>query len=116
MVLKVSGVEDEDRQTVVSFLAGGSPYGDYSASSGEITGILKQMKDEMTKDQGDGAAQEADAEKQFQELSAAKKAEIAAATEAIEKKSEEQGKLAVEVAEAKGELSDTQKEMGANQE
>merc|ERR1719453_2365136 len=66
-----------------------------------------QMKDEMTKDQGEGAAQEQEAEKQFNELSAAKKAEIAAATEAIEKKSEEQGKLAVEVAEAKGELSDT---------
>merc|ERR1719453_1620783 len=75
-----------------------------------------QMKDEMTKDQGEGAAQEQEAEKQFNELSAAKKAEIAAATEAIEKKSEEQGKLAVAVAEAKGELSDTQKELGANQE
>merc|ERR1719247_3964613 len=43
-------VDDYERNSVLSFLAGKNPFGDYSSQSGEIVGILKAMKDEMDKD------------------------------------------------------------------
>jgi len=41
-----------DKQALTSFLGiqTNNPYGDYQSSSGEITGILKQMKDQMDVD------------------------------------------------------------------
>merc|ERR1719214_488533 len=77
-----SALDDVERSTVLSFLDGTqNPFGDYSAQSGEIVGMLKSMKDEMDKDLKGAIAAEETAVSQFEQLSAAKKAEIAAASE-----------------------------------
>jgi hypothetical protein len=103
---------ESEKQTVLSFLA--SPYGDYQAASGEIVGILKAMKDEMEKDLGTTLSDEKAAVKAFTELRAAKEAEIAAATKAIEEKSVRSGELAVEATEAKNGAANAANEADAD--
>jgi predicted nucleic acid-binding Zn-ribbon protein len=104
------------KEQVVAFITQKSPYGDYQASSGEIVGILKEMKDEMDRDNGGAISKEEEAVKSFNELVAAKEAEIAAATAGIEKKTVRSGELAVEIAEDKNSLENALKEFDANQQ
>jgi hypothetical protein len=111
-----TAVVDMERQEVMSFLSTKSPYGDYQASSGEIVGILKAMKDEMDKDLGGAVKTEENAVKGFEELMAAKKAEIEAATAGIEKKVVRAGELAVEITEDKNSLGNNGKELEADRE
>merc|ERR1719427_528844 len=66
------------------------------------------MKDEMERDHKDLVAAEDAAIQQFAELKAAKNKEIAAATRAIEKKTQRSGELAVKIVEGKNDLEDTQ--------
>merc|ERR1719399_1011979 len=80
-------VDDFERDEILGLLQGKNPFGDYSARSGEIVGILKAMKDEMDKDLGGAVSAEEEAVKAFEAMTAAKNSEIAAAGEAIESKS-----------------------------
>merc|ERR1719265_483885 len=92
-------LDDVERGAVLSFLDGTqNPFGDYQSQSGEITGMLKAMKDEMDKELNGAVGAEEAAASGFEELSSAKKAEIAAASEAIESKTTRQGSLAVLIA------------------
>merc|ERR1719321_2313537 len=51
VVQMVGTVDDYERGMVMDFPQGKqNPFGDYSAQSGEIVGILKAMRDEMDKD------------------------------------------------------------------
>jgi len=103
---------DDDKTTVVEFLESKqNPFGDYGARSGEITGILKAMKDEMDKDLKGAIATEEAAVAGFEELSAAKKAQIAASTSAIETKTERTGALAVSIVTTKDDIEDTTADM-----
>merc|ERR1712118_275400 len=68
-----------DRDLLSSFLMGGAKNG-YAPASGEIVGILKQMKDTMEKDLAEVLAAEETANADFEELVAAKEKEIASAT------------------------------------
>merc|ERR1719316_580776 len=88
-----------------------NPFGDYSAASGEIVGMLKAMKDEMDKDLNGAVGDEEAAAKAFEELAAAKKAEISAASEAIESKTVRSGDLAVSVTTTADDIEDTTAEM-----
>merc|ERR1719299_150165 len=81
-----SNVDGYQKDEVVSLLQGKNPFGDYSGRSGEIIGILKAMKDEMDGDLNGAISAEEAAAAGFEELKAAKTAEIAAAGEAIESK------------------------------
>merc|ERR1719261_265861 len=111
-VVKASpSVDDFERDEVLGLLQGKNPFGDYGARSGEIVGILKAMKDEMDKDLGGAVATEEEAVKAFEAMTAAKKSEIAAASEAIESKSVRSGELAVEVTTTADDIEDTTKEM-----
>merc|ERR1719316_441215 len=77
-----------DRDVLSAFLTSGS--GEeytYAPKSGEILGILKQMKDTMEKD--------------LAEIQAAKEKEIEAATAAIEEKTKRKGEIAVEIVNMK---------------
>merc|ERR1719253_1421267 len=87
-VVKASAnVDDFERNEILDLLQGKqNPFGDYSAKSGEITGILKAMKDE-----------------------------IAAAGEAVESKSVRSGELAVEITTTADEIEDTTAEMSDTQ-
>merc|ERR1719427_626865 len=65
------------------------------------------MKDEMERDHKDLVAAEDAAISQFAELKSAKNKEIAAATRAIEKKTQRSGELAVKIVEGKNDVKDT---------
>jgi len=91
-----------DRDLLASFLEAGSP------GSGEIVGILKQMKDEMDKDLGGAVSDEEAAVQSYEALVAAKKKEVDALTKEIETKTVRVGDLSVKNAEAENDLEDTQ--------
>jgi len=100
-------LNDFDRQEVVSFLSGAST-SDYAPKSGEITGILKEMTDTMSKTLAEAEADEASSVSSFNELLAAKTKEVQALTKTIEAKTVRIGELAVEIVQLKQDLSDTQ--------
>jgi len=101
-----------DRDLLASFLAQGSSY---VPKSGEITGILKTLKDEMEKDLADATADENSAISSFEGLIASKKKEIEALTKAIESKTARIGELGVKVAELENDLEDTKESLGEDQ-
>jgi len=105
---------DFDRETVVSFLSGGQD-SEYVPKGGEITGILKEMKDTMSKSLAEAVAAEADSVKSYEDLMAAKNKEVAALTKSIETKTVRVGELAVEIVQMKQDLSDTQQALMEDQ-
>merc|ERR1719453_1039068 len=111
LVLSNTDMIELDRQELTAFLAG-TQGDEYAPASGEIVGILKQLKDEMDKDlKGIIAAEEA-AIKSYDELMAAKKKEVEALTKAIEEKLVRVGELGVSIAQMKNDLEDTQETLG----
>jgi len=99
---------DADRQEVLSFLAA-TQGSDYAPQSGEITGILKQLGDSMSKDLADATAAEETAIKNYDGLMSAKTKEVDAATAAIESKTVRVGEVSVNIVNMENDLSDTQK-------
>mmetsp|Transcript_72553 Transcript_72553/g.125910 ORF Transcript_72553/g.125910 Transcript_72553/m.125910 type:complete len:708 (+) Transcript_72553:91-2214(+) len=108
MVLNLGALSDYDRDEVVSFLSG-AQNNEYAPSSGEVTGILKEMKDTMAKGLAEAEAAEAASIKAYEEMMAAKKKQIAALTSAIEDKTVRVGELGVEIVQMKEDLKDTEK-------
>merc|ERR1719436_707886 len=96
--------EKRQEEDVVSFLSGTQ---EYAPASGQITGILKTMHDEMTKDFAEEKAAEQAAIQAYDELMAAKTKEVNALTKAIEDKMTRVGALAVEIVQMKNDLGDT---------
>lgn len=96
-----------DRQVLVSFLSGKSTEG-YAPQSGQITGILKEMQETMSKDLAEITATEAGSIKTFDGLMSARSKEIDATTKAIESKTQRVGQLGVDIAAMKNDLSDTE--------
>lgn len=107
LVLKLNMASEYDRDELVSFLSG-SQDGEYAPQSGEILGILKQMKETMSKGLSEAEAIEAESIKAFEGVLKAKEAEIAALTKTIESKTESLGELGVEIVDDKHTLSETQ--------
>merc|ERR1719160_2116128 len=99
-------VSDVDRQDVLAFLSSSS---EYAPQSGQITGILKQLGDEMAKDLSSATATENGSIKDYDGLMAAKKQEVDALTASIESKTVRSGEVAVEIVQMKNDLSDTEK-------
>jgi len=106
LALSSSNLSNFDRQMLMSFLSGSQTEG-YVPKSGDITGILKQMKDTMVKDLTDLTETEKSAVATYGELMAAKTKEVAANTKSIESKSKRVGELGVSIAEMKIDLDDT---------
>merc|ERR1719223_1989243 len=100
LAIEDKDLQEEDRQILSAFLQG-SQSSDYSPSSGQITGILKTMGDEMSKSMADAIAAEAEAIKAFDSLVAAKTKEINALTAALETKMTRTGELSVEIVQMK---------------
>jgi len=107
-------LDEEDRQMLNAFLQG-SQNSQYSPSSGQITGILKTMSDEMSKSLADATSAEDTAVKGFDELVAAKTKEINALTHALEVKMQRTGELAVEIVQMKNDLGDTEEALMEDQ-
>jgi len=112
LIAASSVITPTDKDAVVSFLNNeGQSSQDYAPQSGQIVGILKQMKDEMThsiKEQQQGELVASDA---FSDLKGAKDEEIAVAGESITTKEKRSGELSVTVARAKDSLEDTESEL-----
>merc|ERR1719316_1723971 len=96
---------DADRAGLTSFLEGSS---EYSPASGEITGILKTLGDEMSAALAEASKTENGAIKSYDELIAAKKKEVAACTKAIEEKTVRVGELKVSIVQMKQSMSDSE--------
>merc|ERR1712187_133116 len=75
-------IPDQARQELLSFLSGTQEEG-YVPQSGEIVGILKQMKDEMEDSLKSATEEEAAAVQAYEALMAAKKKEVATLTAQI---------------------------------
>jgi len=105
MALTGPNMEDGDRQDLLAFLSGKQTY---MPASGQITGILKTMEDEMSASLAGIVADEKGAVATFGDLMAAKQKEIEALTKAIEVKSKRVGELAVELVMMKNDLDDTE--------
>merc|ERR1719316_1250940 len=97
---------NSDRDVLSAFLSGGSNDG-YQPASGEIVGIMKQMKDTMEKDLAEIIAAEETAKKEYDELMAAKQKEIDMLTKMIEEKMKRQGEVGIELVNLKEDPDDT---------
>jgi len=107
LVLKSQDMADTDRQTLNAFLQG-SQSDEYAPSSGEITGILKELGDEFTRTLADAKSAEDAAISAFESLEASKTKEINALQAAIEAKMTRSGALSVEIVQMKNDLGDTE--------
>eukprot|EP00971_Amphidinium_carterae_P187253 3716654-Amphidinium_carterae.2 len=97
-------LSDEQKQSYAAFLSGNTGY---APISGEVIGMLKQMSDTLFADLAAAEKAEEEAIAAFEELKAAKEAQIAALTKAIEEKSERLGKISVEIVNMKEDIEDT---------
>merc|ERR1719321_75760 len=99
-----------DRDVMASFLSQGQGQG-YAPQSGEIIGILKQMKDTMAADLKEITEAEEKAKADFEGMMKAKAAQIEALTQEIEEKTERLGNRGVELVNMKEDLEDTKKSL-----
>jgi len=104
---------DVDRQELTAFLSNTQEAG-YAPQSGQITGILKTMGDEMAAGLAEATKAEEAAVASYEKLMAAKKKEVAALTKQIETKLTRIADLGVEIAEMKNDLGDTQEALVAD--
>merc|ERR1719491_519961 len=102
-----------DRDVLSAFLTNSGGQG-YVPQSGEITGILKQLKDTMDKDLGETTANENRAIKDYTVLMAAKTKEINANSKAIEAKTQRSGQVGLDIVNLKEDLDDTTKALYAD--
>merc|ERR1719387_2669096 len=105
---------NDERTSVLAFLDQGSDEqsgeNTQSQASGEILGILKNMKDEMEKDLGEMQASETKDHESFNELKAAKLEEISLNEKAVIEKEKRIGAIALELSESKHALADAEEE------
>jgi len=108
-VADASAITDYDRQTVTAFLENGGRGSDgYVPVSGEIVGILEQIKEDFDKSLAEVEATEAEAVKLHEELIAAKEKQVSTLSASIETKTVKIGELQVEIVNMKNDLSDTE--------
>ena len=100
-----------DREMLTSFLSQGQGY---APQSGQIVGILKQMKDTMEANLAEITAAEEEAIKTFEALMAAKKKEIDANTAALESKLERVGQTGLDIVQMAEDLDDTKKALAGD--
>merc|ERR1719478_587055 len=105
-----------DREMITSFLTQGQGEASgYVPASGQITGILKQMKDTMDASLATATSDEQAAVKAFNALVSAKTKEINALGKEIESKTSRIGELGVELVTLKEDLDDTTKSLAEDE-
>merc|ERR1719478_2071988 len=87
----------------------------FAPQSGEIFGILTQMKETFESNLSASQKDEMGAQKAYEELKAAKEAEIAASNDSIEKKTQELADTDEKNAQAKEDKEDTQASLAADE-
>jgi outer membrane murein-binding lipoprotein Lpp len=96
-------LEDADRDVLTAFL---SQSQGYAPQSGQITGILKQMKDTWSADLAKATEEENKSKADYDGLMAAKEKEVAACGKMIEEKTARIGEMGVEVVNMADDLED----------
>merc|ERR550514_2519206 len=101
-----------DQRDMLAFLDQSSTSSDdsYAPGTGQILGILKQMKDEFEANLKEAVSAEDSAKAGFAELKASKEKEIEVATESIETKMARSGELAVSIVTTKNGVEDATEE------
>merc|ERR1719446_1527823 len=103
-------LSEADRDVLASFLSNGQSSSEgYDPASSEITGILKQMQETMSKDLAEAEESEAKAVSDFDALIAAKEKQVNTLTKEIESKMVRSGEAGVELTNQQEDLSDTKK-------
>jgi chromosome segregation ATPase len=110
-VMFKADLPDETRQEVLSFLSG-KVGEDYAPQSGQITGILKQMEEEMDKALTEATDAETESIKNYEALMTAKKKEVDTLTQQIEEEMTRIGDLGVEIVSMKNDYEDTEQSLG----
>merc|ERR1719443_1961225 len=87
----------------------------YASQSGEILGILKQMKEEMESDLSEAQKKEAERSALFDELRSAKTDEIASSEKLLEEKKAELAQAQFDLANAKEDLEQIQEQLAEDQ-
>jgi len=93
-----------------------TPKENYGSQSGEIFGILRQMKDSFEANLAQSQKDENNAQKAYDELKAAKEDEIAAGQAQIDAKTEELANTDEKNAQAKQDIIDTKASLSADEE
>jgi len=88
----------------------------YAPQSGEIFGILTQMLETFEANLSQSQKEEMENQKAYEDLKAAKEAEIAAGQEQIDKKTSELADTDEKNAQAKEDIEDTKKSLSADEE
>merc|ERR1712014_173659 len=104
-----------ERRAVASFVQSPEDYFDaaptfkqsYAPQSGEIFGILRQMKESFESNLSDSQKEEMANQKAYEDLKAAKEEEIAAGTSQIDTKTAELADTDAKNAQAKEDIEDT---------
>merc|ERR1711985_206894 len=113
-----------ERKAVSAFIQAPEDYFDaeptfkqsYAPQSGEIFGILKQMKETFETNLSSSQKEEMANQKAYEELKAAKEDEIAAGQEQIDTKTQELADTDEKNAQAKEDIEDTKKTLSADEE
>eukprot|EP00421_Protoceratium_reticulatum_P019574 CAMPEP_0168384854 /NCGR_PEP_ID=MMETSP0228-20121227/14625_1 /TAXON_ID=133427 /ORGANISM="Protoceratium reticulatum, Strain CCCM 535 (=CCMP 1889)" /LENGTH=678 /DNA_ID=CAMNT_0008398033 /DNA_START=35 /DNA_END=2068 /DNA_ORIENTATION=+ len=88
----------------------------YAPQSGEIFGILRQMKDTFEANLSESQREEMANQKAYEDLKAAKEAEIAAGQEQIDTKTQELASTDAKNAQAKEDIEDTRNSLSADEQ
>merc|ERR1719375_2595988 len=112
----LAGVLTHKQQKTVAAFVQQQGSESYAPQSGEIFGILKQMKETFESNLADSQKEEGNSVKSFEELKASKEAEIAAAEDQVEKKTTELADTDEKLAMSKEDLEDTKVTMTADEE
>jgi len=105
-------MSDSDRDLVSSFLAADASQNDgYAPASGEIVGILDQIKDSMEKELKDLIESETQAKKEFTAMEKAKEEQVGALTKMIEQKTARVGEVGVQLVQVQEDTDDTTKSL-----
>merc|ERR1719333_19918 len=103
------------KRKVAAFVQQPASAGSYAPASGEIFGILKQMKETFETDLAAAQEDEKKSQAAYEELKAAKEAEIAAAQEQVKTKTQELATTKEKKAQAEQDKADTMETLDADQ-
>merc|ERR1712217_731277 len=112
-----------ERQAANAFIQAPEDYFDasptfkqsYAPQSGEIFGILRQMKEAFESNLSDAQKEEMANQKAYEDLKAAKEAEIAAGQAQIDSKTQELADTDEKLAQAKEDIEDTRNSLAADE-
>merc|ERR1719408_239931 len=113
-----------ERRAIAAFVQAPQDYFDaeptfkqsYAPQSGEIFGILKQMKETFEENLSNSQKEEMANQKAYEELKAAKEEEIKAGQDQIDAKTDELASTDEKLAESKEDLEDTKNSLSADEE